>query len=584
MDNKVQNTFSKDIKEIQKRGREIILISMLVGLVLAPLDYYKGLVKSALVVVVFSISMIILFFLNEYFGFKKIKVPTFLMVCGVLIMGTFNEGLATGNFFYFFPMLIIIPAILDQKSNKSEFITLFIISGLGAVSCLLIGMNFKALEHISSTTNTELYYTNFVASLAITIAFAYLNIKFEGKYIEAIHEQKNHSIAARNKFLSIMGHELRTPLNGIIGASNVLKEGKTLEEQKDYIDILSYCSDHMLLLVNDILDFNKMEAGKLNINPIPLNLKQMLAKSALPFYNLFEAKNLEFQVSIAEDLDIWVLGDDVRIIQVINNLFSNALKFTGHGKVEFSAKVHHLGDKDIEVYFSVKDSGPGIEEKYQKLIFESFWQIYDESNRNFTGTGLGLAICMRLLELMNSTLKLRSKLGEGSDFYFILPFKKISQDHFPLPDSKKVTCLHGKKILLVEDNEINVLIAKKTLKDVKAEIQTAYNGQEAINLLEYHKEFDLVLLDLEMPVLNGYMAVGPILKLLPGIPVLAFTASLIDSEKMDYLFRLGFSDIILKPYQTQKFLEIILKHIGNSFENEADFTIPVLNKQKEIYS
>jgi signal transduction histidine kinase/DNA-binding NarL/FixJ family response regulator len=557
-------SIADDIKEINKRGREIIVICIVVGLVLSPIDYFKGLIYSTCVVLGFTLSMIILFFLSQKFEFRKIRIPTFLLVCLVLLLGTYNEGLATGNFFYYFPMIIIIPSVIeDQARSTFHHITLFLIAGIGAVSCLYIGMNYIPSELISKAISSQLYYTNFLAAFVITLLFAYLHIKFERRYLEAINRQKNHSIAARTKFLSIMGHELRTPLNGIIGASNILKSGETLAEQKDYLEILSYCSDHMLLLVNDILDFNKIEAGKLDIRPIPLNLRDMLMKSILPFHNLFESKNLEFILEIDELLDIQVLADDVRIIQIMNNLFSNAIKFTEKGSIRFEVYCKSIGEDHVEVYFSVQDTGLGIDAKHQKMIFESFWQVYDESSRNFTGTGLGLAICRRLLELMESSLKVESVKGEGSRFYFTLKLPKsiqsINQSPFILGNQK----LEGIRILLVEDNEINMLIAKKTLRDFHANIESAYNGEEAFALLENDSAFDLILMDLEMPVMNGYTVISPIRRSYPNIPVIAFTASLIDQEKLNYLLNLGFCDCILKPYQPNQLLEKIHKVLEN---------------------
>ncbi len=558
-----------DIKKIRKRTSQLLLVCFLVGLVLTLFDFQIGLHFSFYLVGAFTFSMLLLYVLNPIIGEEFIKPSLAIILCATLILGTRIEGLGSGHFFYFFPMVIIIPAVLknDQKKNP-EFLIFNVLAIISAFSCFWIGLKLQPLEHPPKNFTSILFFTNLTVSFSISVIFGFLNIKFEKAYIEAIHEQKNTAIEARNRFLSIMGHELRTPLNGIIGASNILKLESDPKRFTEYLEILSYCSDHMLLLVNDILDFNKIESGKMEIRPIPINLAKMLEKSALPFFNLFEAKNIEFRVELDPELDVFVLVDDVRLIQIINNLFSNALKFTEFGKVEFRVMANYLNLEELEVNFSIKDTGPGIEKEFQKLVFDSFFQIYDESNRNFTGTGLGLAICMRLLNLMNSTLKLDSTLGIGSDFNFTLSLPIVNQKKIHIPLERTIQNLEGFRILLVEDNEINMLIAKKTLSDLKAEIKTAYNGKDALALLVSDRNFDLVLLDLEMPVLNGYMSIGPILKLIPGTPILAFTASLLDENKQENLKKLGFTDFILKPYQIQTLTETILATLAVNLKKD----------------
>jgi|GEM_PF-692224 len=558
-----------DIKEIQKRTSQLLLVCILVSLILMVYDIRIGLHYSVYLVGAFTFLMLILYFLNYKIGDRYVKGSLVIILCLTLSLGTWIEGLGSGHFFYFFPMLIIIPAIMNNTGeNFSEFLVYNGFAIFSSIVCFWIGIKLPPLESLPPSYSTVLFFINLFVSFGLSVIFGFLNLKYEKEYIKAIQEQKNTAIEARSRFLSIMGHELRTPLNGIIGASNILKMETNPKEFTEYLEILSYCSDHMLLLVNDILDFNKIEAGKMEIRPIPVNLSKMLRKSALPFFNLFESKNIQFLIDIDPKLDTWVEVDDVRLVQIINNLFSNALKFTEFGKVEFKVRVLHTSPDRLEVDFTVKDTGPGIDKEFQKLVFESFFQIYDESNRSFTGTGLGLAICMRLLKLMNSTLKLDSSPGVGSEFSFILSLPIINLENVHIPLERTIHNLEGIRILLVEDNEINMLIAKKTLLDFKAKIKTAYNGKEALELLETDRNFDLVLLDLEMPVLNGYMSIGPILKIIPGTPVLAFTASLIDQDKQAHLMGLGFTDFILKPYQIQTLLETILRTITRKSQME----------------
>lgn len=317
----------------------------------------------------------------------------------------------------------------------------------------------------------------------------------------------------------------------------------------------------MLNLVNDILDFNKIEAGKLEVHPVELNLQQLITDSTLPFYNSFEEKNLQLMVDIAPGLDVFVLGDDIRIIQILNNLLSNALKFTEKGYVKLSLLCKQKDNKKLTARFIVEDTGLGIEKEDQSKIFESFWQVYDASTRKYTGTGLGLSICIRLLELMNSKLELKSEKGKGSVFSFEIEFEILAKQGSALTGIKHHSeDLEGLKILVAEDNKINMMIAKKILSGYKAEVTCAYNGKEALDILEQGTDYSLILMDLEMPVMNGFTAIIEVKKLYPVIPVIAFTASLIDQEMLGELLLSGFTDFILKPFEPQKMFNLIKKH------------------------
>ena len=551
-----------DIKEVKKRSNQFILLALSVAFFLAAFNYFFRLFTSFWLAVSFELALFILICINKRLSRYSMKITLIILICLVLIIGSRLQGVITGLFLYFFALLIIIPSIVEgDKKYSGEFYAYLGICSFSALLSLLIGIGRVPLEIIKPNVSSILFYLNFIVSFSVTILFTFLNTKFEKNYISAIYEQKNKAILIRNRFMSIMGHELRTPLNGIIGATNILKQENHLSKNKEYIEILSYCSNHMLLLVNDILDFNKIESGKLEIHPISINLKQMLLKFVMPFYNLFESKNLELSTNFDSNLDLFVFADDLKIVQVLNNLLSNALKFTKQGQVTLEANLIAKSESQVSVKFVVKDTGIGIEDKFQKLIFESFWQIYDESNRDFTGTGIGLTICIRILELMNSNLNLESKIGEGSCFSFILNMKPSSQISTNVFKHSFAEDLKNYRILLVEDNQINILIAKKILSEYGSEPTICLNGEQALKLIQKNPHFDIILLDLEMPVMNGYQAVIVIKELLPEIPVLAFTASLIDDKKLEYLQELGFTDCVLKPYQPLQLLEQIKKYV-----------------------
>jgi CheY-like chemotaxis protein len=388
----------------------------------------------------------------------------------------------------------------------------------------------------------------------LSAAFSFFSLYFERKYAKALLTEKlktEEAMKSRSQFLSHMGHELRTPLNGIVGATNLLTKQKVLPAQEEYLNILKYCSNHMLDLINNILDYNKIEADKLEIHTTELNLKQLLQNSVLPFHNRFEEKKIEFRLDIDERLDDTVLVDDIRLTQVLNNLISNALKFTEKGYVRLKAECKGKTNNRLEATFSVEDTGIGIKEADYRKIFQSFEQVYSESTRKYGGTGLGLTISQRLLHLMDSRLEVKSELGVGSIFSFTVTFSKGKEKQVQKAATSKVenADLAGLKVLIAEDNVINMLIATKMLEDWKVSFTTAENGKEALDTLKRDSDYNLILLDLEMPEMDGYTAVKEITKLYPEVPVLAFTANLVDNEMYNNLKQLGFVDAMLKPFQ-----------------------------------
>jgi CheY-like chemotaxis protein len=341
-----------------------------------------------------------------------------------------------------------------------------------------------------------------------------------------------------------------------------LRDEKDPEQQEEYFQIIKYCSDHMLHQVNNILDFNKIEAGKLEIHPVELNLEQLVGNVGMPFMALFQEKGVELETEIDPRLDVTVMADDVRLIQIFNNLFSNALKFTDSGYVKLKAALKGKTKDALVVSFSVEDTGMGIAKADQKKIFESFGQIYHEDTKKFGGTGLGLTICVRLLKLMNSNLELVSDEGMGSIFSFDIKFDhagngKQSSKKFHIENEN----LEGVRLLLVEDNQLNMMVARKILTGYKAEVITAYNGQEALDELMKDSDIDIILMDLEMPVMSGYEAIFEIKKLYPRMPVIAFTASLVDHAMLSDIIASGFADCMLKPFQPQQLLSDIRKNL-----------------------
>lgn len=551
------------ISEIHKRTDQLAVIAVSTGFLIFLLFYFIGLYHMAWMIATFCCCLGLILFLNSKNIIKNTKLPLVSFVSVALVFFAANEGYRTGQYLYYFPLIVAIPVIVDnQKTYFNKVVIYFSISVTGFIACILVGTMHHPWEQISELNQSRIFFTNAVSSLLATIGFAYINISLERKYLKTLIDQKNQTIDSRTQFLSTMGHELRTPLNGIIGAINLLKKTDSLPEQQEYFNILKYCSDQMLFQVNDILDFNKIEAGKLEIHPVAINLKQLLVNSILPFTNIFEEKGLKLLLEVDQDLNQTILVDDVRLIQLLNNLLSNAGKFTNSGYIKLSAKTISKKNEAIQVKFSVEDTGTGIAPEDQKRVFDSFGQVFDANTRKITGSGLGLAICTEILELMGSTMELQSEKGKGSTFSFSirfeLPLKQFHTEEIPV---YKNTDLDGMKILLVEDNQINMIIAKKILDGFKAYCVKTYNGEEALAALkENNGSFHIILMDLEMPVMDGYTTIKHIKTLWPHLPVMAFTATMMDKETLEELQSIGFEDCILKPFQGPVLLDQIRKH------------------------
>ena len=389
--------------------------------------------------------------------------------------------------------------------------------------------------------------------------------KIAEKELQIYKDNVENAAKAKARFLSSMSHELRTPLNGIIGTSNlVLMEPNLPENIKKHVNILRYSSEHMLGIINDILDFSKIDAGKLELKKQSFNLKECVDNTNKSFEIQFKNKGIDFVVFADEQLKaVNVISDEVKLSQVINNLLSNALKFTNDGCVIFTIKVEKTTATTSRVLFEVKDTGIGIPKGKQAEIFQGFAQVHtDEIGRKYGGTGLGLTISERLVHKFGGRLEVESDLGEGSCFYFSITFENASPEEIKVsekvPGIESSADTKGLKVLVVEDNEINAGILISFLHKWGVQIKEASNGIHALELLKYHK-FDLILMDLEMPEMDGYAAIKKIRETDKVTPVLAFTATLLE-DMSALIYEKGFNDYVLKPYRPAELKKKILQY------------------------
>ena len=552
--NKSETASLHDIKEVSKRTIQFVFLSLIVGTALLPYRLFSHHYISAMVLGAFCIFLSIVLAIDKGGNTKYTQTVSIIGINFFLLIFSYTDGLKMGSYLYFFPMLFAIPFLVNnhEKYHK-RVVSYFTLVMVCMIATFLLAVPNSPFQNIAPQEYSISFNINLICAVLLSAAFSYLNIHFERKYAQILIEQKNKTIDAmktRGHFLSHMGHELRTPLNGIVGATNLLARGKTLPEQEEFLNILKYCSNHMLDVINNILDYNKIDADKMDIHVTQVNLKQLLENAVLPFHDRLEEKKLEWKVDLDRKINEPVMADDIRLTQVINNLISNALKFTEKGYIRFGAKCIAENADVIEVQFSIEDTGIGISKENQKKIFESFEQVYTESTRKYGGTGLGLTISQRLLNLMNSQLEVSSQEGVGSKFFFTISFRKALGQQLEKKSSQIENAdLAGMRVLIAEDNLINMLIATKMLEDWNVSITTAGNGKEALSALKNNSDYNLILLDLEMPEMDGYTAVKEITKLYPDVPVLAFTATLVDHEMYDNLKQMGFVDAMLKPFQ-----------------------------------
>lgn len=377
-------------------------------------------------------------------------------------------------------------------------------------------------------------------------------------------EQAEQGLKAKSEFLSTMSHEIRTPLNSVIGMSHLLLKNNPREDQIEQLDIMLFSANNLLAIVNDILDYNKIEAGKITFEHIEMDIASIAKNIVSGLQTSAQDKGIGLKLHVDDALDTRVMGDPTRIFQVITNLVHNAIKFTPFGYVQVGVYVVAQTSREITLEIEVKDTGIGISAEKQKLIFERFTQADSSTSRGFGGTGLGLTICKRILELQNSSLQLVSEEGKGSTFYFIQTFAKSIKTHeqqekegnTPKEDERPLT---GIDILLVEDNQMNVLVAQRFLQRWGADIDVALNGKEALDKLD-KKRHKLILMDLHMPVMDGYEASKKMRQDGVVIPIIALTANL-PNEVQDKIKEVGIDDIMVKPFLPDELYRKVLHYV-----------------------
>jgi signal transduction histidine kinase/CheY-like chemotaxis protein len=375
--------------------------------------------------------------------------------------------------------------------------------------------------------------------------------------------QAQQGLKAKSEFLSTMSHEIRTPLNAVIGMTHLLLRNKPRGDQKEDLDVLLFSANNLLSIVNNILDYNKIEEGKIGFEQIPMDLTAIARNIVAGLKSAAQEKGVALVLDVDPRLDKKLIGDPTRTSQVINNLVHNAIKFTREGSVRLSVQVEAITEGSATVTVQVKDTGIGIARDKQNMIFERFTQADSSTSRSYGGTGLGLAITKKILELQGVDLQLESEPGKGSAFYFTQHFPITGEKAGEKEDAPEAYGqghqLDGVSLLLVEDNPLNVLVAQTILENSGATVEVAVNGREALEMLDISRH-QLILMDLHMPVMDGYEATLLLRKKGFSLPIIALTAST-PKEVESEAYAAGLTDIVVKPFNPDDLCRIILLHL-----------------------
>jgi signal transduction histidine kinase/CheY-like chemotaxis protein len=438
-----------------------------------------------------------------------------------------------------------------------------------------------AYEHIGEYDKALYHHRKFyeadklVTSEEVNLKTKGLQIRFDLEELKKQKEIAELSDKLKEQFLANVSHEIRTPMNGIIGMAHLLEQSTPTSEQQEYIEAIRLSAQNLMVIINDILDFSKINAGKIEFIQSEFNLRE-LVKGTM---QLMQVKAAEKNITLKSVIDFHIkdmlTGDPVRLNQIITNLLANAVKFTESGKVTIEIKLIEANESKCRLRFQVSDTGIGIPENKLKTIFDSFEQA-DNNKRRQEGTGLGLTIVKTLVELQGGTIYVKSRINEGSEFIFELPFT-MSGEQTHVQEKDAPVIIQQKdyssiNILIVEDNRVNQLLVKNMLKKFGfSKFDCAENGRTALEILKKNK-YHLILMDIQMPEMDGYEITREIRTKFPSpvreTPIIALTADASEKEKM-HAREAGMNDYVVKPYTPEELYTTMSRYIGNAMTEAA---------------
>ncbi|WP_439130537.1 response regulator [Polaribacter sp.] len=513
----------------------------------------------------FLIGVAVIFYYTSKIVIKKPhKARLFFMLNFNISVAITASYFGKGSSIEFFLMYAIgVTFIIFSFRRERKMVALFTTLPILLWATLYL-TNFSIFhsDAINHETVTTVIYPLSITFTLLLVAFqlsyySYLN----AGYSNSIHYKKQEAIDASNAksdFLSTMSHEIRTPLNAVIGLSHILGDNNPRKDQVQNIEALNYSGKILLNLLNNVLDFSKMQSTKIALDNVPTDLSSAFKQIKKIHETSCIRKGITMNLNIDKDIPVvWL--DIVRFNQVINNLVTNAIKFTDKGSVTLSIKKEAINDDKVKILTEIIDTGIGIPKDKQETIWESFTQASNTTNRLYGGTGLGLPIVKSIIESMDSSINIDSEIGKGSRFYFEVDLKIASDKDLKENNLKQTYNFKNKKVLLVEDNQINVMVSKQILEKAGLTVEIAYNGLEAVQMVKANT-YDIVLMDIQMPVMDGYTSSIEIRKFNTKIPIIALSASVF-MEVKNKIHESGMNGFIFKPFDPEDLLDQIQKEI-----------------------